>query len=182
MKARLILVAGVALALLAAVPLTALAQSGQQTVDGVVVSVITSGTGVLESFKIVNGSGQVIEFRVSGGGGPTQYGLENQAGDRWTSDQAKEPIEAARRLIDHQQRFTPVTVTARDGIALTVVEKEGGKLETNLGYLFAIYTVTWVAFFAYVFYLSRRQSDLQREIVRLKNVLSGKGPGGNRPT
>ena len=152
-----------------------LAQSASQVTDGVVTGYKAAESGELQSFTIVNAKGETLEFKVQDGAQATTYGLENQAGDRWVSDQAKDPVEAVRRLRDHQERFAPVTVSARDGVALSVVEKEGGKLETNLGYLFAIYTVTWLAFFGYVFILSRRQRDLQREIARLKGAAAGAG-------
>lgn len=42
----------------------------------------------------------------------------------------------------------------------------------NLPYLFAAYAVTWVAFFAYVFFVSRRQRELEREIEELRQELS----------
>ena len=38
----------------------------------------------------------------------------------------------------------------------------------NTGYLFAAYTVVWVVFFAFLFYLHARQRKLQREIDMLK--------------
>ena len=45
----------------------------------------------------------------------------------------------------------------------------------NLGYLFAVYSIIWVAFFSYLFYLHRRQRRLQREIDALKkDVITGK--------
>ena len=43
--------------------------------------------------------------------------------------------------------------------------------EANLPYLFAVYIVTWAAFFGYVFYVSRRQREMQREIDALKYAL-----------
>ena len=46
--------------------------------------------------------------------------------------------------------------------------------EANLPYLFAVYTVTWVAFFAYLFYLSQKQRDLHSEIEALRRDLSEK--------
>jgi CcmD family protein len=165
-----------ALALMAATPGAAFAQSAGEPVDGIITEVATGPSGELQSFKLIDAAGNAHEYRVTGGNIPTQYGLENQAGDRWVSDQARDPAEAARRMRDHQERFAPITVTADGDTALTVVERESGKLETNLSYLFAIYTVTWVAFFAYVFLLSRRQRDLQREIARLKAALPG-SPG-----
>jgi CcmD family protein len=173
MTLRVALALITALALMAAAPGLAFAQSAGQLVDGIITAVATGPSGELQSFKLVDAAGNTHEFRVNAGASPTRYGLENQAGDRWVSDQASDPVEAARRVRDHQERFAPVTVTADGAAALTVVEKEGGKLETNLGYLFAIYTVTWVAFFGYAFLLSRRQRDLQREIARLKAALPG---------
>jgi len=41
----------------------------------------------------------------------------------------------------------------------------------NLPYLFAVYSVTWVLFFAYVFYVSRRQRELEREIKDLRAAM-----------
>lgn len=159
----------------AAIPASpGLAQSADQVIDGVVTGYKAAESGELQSFTIVDAKGGTLEFKVQAGAQATAYGLENQAGDRWVSDQARNPVEAVRRLRDHQERFAPVTVSAHGGVALSVVEKEGGGLETNLGYLFAIYTVTWLAFFGYVFILSRRQRDLQREIAQLKGAGAGK--------
>ena len=50
--------------------------------------------------------------------------------------------------------------------------QNGGDPEANLPYLFAVYIVTWAAFFAYVFYLSRRQRDMRSEIEALKRALA----------
>ncbi len=41
----------------------------------------------------------------------------------------------------------------------------------NLPYLFAAYAVTWVVFFIYVFFVSRRQRELEREVKELRHVL-----------
>ena len=43
--------------------------------------------------------------------------------------------------------------------------------EANLPFLFAVYIITWAAFFAYVFYVSRRQREMQSEIEALKRAL-----------
>ena len=44
--------------------------------------------------------------------------------------------------------------------------------EANLPYLFAAYTITWIAFFTYLYYLSQRQQNLRREIEDLRLALS----------
>ena len=48
--------------------------------------------------------------------------------------------------------------------------------ESNLPYLFAVFIITWAVFFAYVFIMSRRQRQMQREIDALAQALSEK-PG-----
>ena len=47
--------------------------------------------------------------------------------------------------------------------------------EANLPYLFAVFFVTWAGFFAYVFYSSRRQRQMEREIETLKSALGDRG-------
>ncbi len=44
-------------------------------------------------------------------------------------------------------------------------------MEENLGYLFAAFTVFWLALFGYIFALSRRQQRLRRDIDLLKETL-----------
>ena len=46
--------------------------------------------------------------------------------------------------------------------------------ESNLGFLFAGFAVVWIAFFAYVFYMSRRERELRREIDELRQQLLGR--------
>ena len=48
-------------------------------------------------------------------------------------------------------------------------EREG---ESELPWLFAVFLVTWAAFFAYVFMMSRRQREMQRELDALKRALA----------
>jgi CcmD family protein len=147
---------------------TASAQSGNVITSGTVVNVTTDANGGLSTLSIVDSNGTITEFSVEPS---TEYGLESLAGDRWVSTQSAEPVEAVSRLKDHQRRFAAVTVTSQNGVALSVVEREGGKLETNLGFLFAVFAITWAGFFAYIFFLSRKQRVLQREIALLRASL-----------
>ena len=48
--------------------------------------------------------------------------------------------------------------------------------ESNLGYLFAGFAVVWVGFFAYVFYMGRRERNLRREIDELRRQHSQQPP------
>ena len=54
----------------------------------------------------------------------------------------------------------------------TLAQQQRGDAE--LPWLFAVYTITWAAFFAYVFIMSRRQREMQREIDALKRALQAK--------
>ena len=42
----------------------------------------------------------------------------------------------------------------------------------NLPYLYAVYAVTWAVFFVYVFFVSRRQREMEKEIQQLRRTLT----------
>jgi len=46
--------------------------------------------------------------------------------------------------------------------------------ESKLPFLFAAYFVTWLVFFAYAYFISRKQSELNRRIKNLEKILSKK--------
>ena len=52
-----------------------------------------------------------------------------------------------------------------------MVSLQAREPEANLPYLFAVYAVTWAAFFAYAFFMSRRQQDLRRDLDALRKLL-----------
>lgn len=147
---------------------SASAQEGRTITNGIVIGVQADSDGRLVRFAISDSSGTDIGYTVEDS---TEYGLESQAGDRWVSTQAEDPVEVVNRLNDHRQRFAPITVVSQNGVASSVVERESGKLETNLSYLFAVFAVTWAGFFAYIFYISRKQRELQKEVARLQGSI-----------
>lgn len=51
-------------------------------------------------------------------------------------------------------------------------QTEGSDPEANLPFLFAVFFIVWAAFFGYVFVMSRRQKEMQREIEALTRLLS----------
>lgn len=51
----------------------------------------------------------------------------------------------------------------------------------NLVYLFAAYTVIWIALFAYLFHLSRRQERLRQEMDSLRRSLEREGQPPKAP-
>jgi len=50
----------------------------------------------------------------------------------------------------------------------------------NLSFLAAAFAVSWVIFFAYVFFITRKQQEINREILQLRNILeqTAAGAGG----
>ena len=50
---------------------------------------------------------------------------------------------------------------------------------SNLPYLFAALTVSWAGFFAYVFFVSRRQQELRKDIRTLRWSLEQKDAPGD---
>ena len=48
----------------------------------------------------------------------------------------------------------------------------------NLPFLFAAYAVTWVGFFIYAFFVSRRQQQLEHEIETLRSLMETRGETG----
>ena len=57
--------------------------------------------------------------------------------------------------------------------------QNGGDPEANLPFLFAVFIITWAAFFGYVFYLSLRQRDMRSEIEALKRALAQRDEAEN---
>ncbi|MXX93114.1 MAG: hypothetical protein F4Y63_06635 [Chloroflexi bacterium] len=163
-----------------AVPLTLifsasiLAQSSS-IATGVVTLVETGDDGGLTAFSIVRGDGNIQQFTVSSSNPNTEYGLENRVGDRWVSDQASNPQEAADRLRDQQRRLAQISVQSDDGgVAISVVQAESTDIDTNLGYLLAVVAIAWIAIMAYVLYLGVRQRAIATGIANLQNETDGK--------
>ena len=81
-----------------------------------------------------------------------------------------------------RRRLSPNRLLAVTGAALVwlmltgnVLAAEHGQTnsafdESPLPFLFAVYTITWAAFFAYAFYVNRRQRELRREIEELRKA------------
>ena len=61
---------------------------------------------------------------------------------------------------------------AAQGAGEPLQEEQDGDADENLPYLFAAYIITWAGFFAYVFVVSRRQREMQRELEALKQALA----------
>ena len=70
---------------------------------------------------------------------------------------------------------TQPTTFAYDDVAKiaepTAYPLEHERGESELPWLFAVYIITWAAFFGYVFAMSRRQREMRREIEVMRRVL-----------
>jgi CcmD family protein len=83
------------------------------------------------------------------------------------------------------------TVVKLGGLALgllvallpaTALAQSGGiPPGTRLSYLFAAFIVVWALFFAYAFYVARRQQELRREVDALRRNLEAKERGDSSP-
>lgn len=54
---------------------------------------------------------------------------------------------------------------------LPAVLLQSGGPSPNLPYLFAAFAVSWLVFFGYAFFMSRRQRELRNEIARLQRLV-----------
>jgi CcmD family protein len=59
-----------------------------------------------------------------------------------------------------------------------VAAQENTNESTNLGYLFAIYIITWAGFFAYVFVMTQRQKTMENEVAALRSLLNDQERAG----
>lgn len=61
---------------------------------------------------------------------------------------------------------------ASTGTVLAATLGQTTNPEGNLPFIFGVYTVTWGAFFAFAFYMTRRQRNLKQEIEDLRRDLA----------
>ena len=72
----------------------------------------------------------------------------------------------------HASDGGPETVSLGTPMLPQQQESEEREGESELPWLFAVFFITWAAFFAYVFVMSQRQREMRREIEALKRALA----------
>ncbi len=78
------------------------------------------------------------------------------------------------------RRGVAVAVAAMTWLLSTSVALAAGAAQDtydpggNLPFLYGVYTITWAAFFAYAFYMNRRQRELRRQVDEIKRALEEK--------
>ena len=65
-----------------------------------------------------------------------------------------------------------IPALAQQDISAQATNAESSDPEANLPFLFSVYSVTWVIFFVYLYYLSQKQRNLRREVEELRQVLA----------
>ncbi len=132
------------------------ADEGEEIFSGVISQIDADSDGKLEAVHILLNDGTTKRFEVSSGEKPTEFGLENIAGERWVGNQNAHPIMAATQLAEHQKRLAPITVVSKGNEAVEIVDREQRNVSTNLIYLFVCFAVAWLSFFGYLFIISGR--------------------------
>ena len=62
-----------------------------------------------------------------------------------------------------------------------VPAQDGSDPEGYLPYLFAAFALTWVAFFAYLFFLARKERALRQEMEALRDAFDEREQKGDSP-
>tara|TARA_B100000902_G_C27316771_1_gene921810 strand:+ start:2860 stop:3342 length:483 start_codon:yes stop_codon:yes gene_type:complete len=137
-------------------PSSILADGHDDLISGVINAISANDDGQLEGILIMTKDGQFVNMDVKTGDNPTEYGLENIAGDRWVGNQNDDSVLVVSKLKDLQERFAPITVLHSEGVAKEIVDMEKRNVSGNLNFLFACFAVAWAAFFGYLIILNGR--------------------------
>ena len=133
-------------------------ENNGKRISGIITMVLVDEMNELVEFQITDSNGNNYKYKVNIS---TEFGLDESSGDRWVSTQQNSPKESAIKLIEHQKRYAPVTIIYDGEYAKSVVEREEGRLENNLSYLFSFFLITWIIFFLYIFYLGKKQKIIE---------------------
>ncbi len=133
-------------------------ENNGKRISGIITMVLVDEMNELVEFQITDSNGNNYKYKVNIS---TEFGLDESSGDRWVSTQKNSPKESAIKLIEHQKRYAPVTIIYDGEYAKSVVEREEGRLENNLSYLFSFFLITWIIFFLYIFYLDKKQKIIE---------------------
>ncbi|MAR34984.1 MAG: hypothetical protein CL714_05600 [Chloroflexi bacterium] len=137
---------------------TSAQENNSKRISGIITMVLVDEMNELVEFQITDSNGNNYKYKVNVS---TEFGLDESSGDRWVSTQKNSPKESAIKLIEHQKRYAPVTIIYDGEYAKSVVEREEGRLENNLSYLFSFFLITWIIFFLYIFYLGKKQKIIE---------------------
>ena len=132
------------------------ADDHEDLISGVINAISIDDNGNVEGILLMMNNGDFVNIDIKSGDNPTEFGLENIAGDRWVGNQNDNGKEVASKLKDHQKRFAPITVLHEKGVAKEIVDMEKRNVSSNLNFLFACFAVAWIAFFGYLIIINGR--------------------------
>ena len=137
-------------------PVNVFADDHGDLVSGVINAISVDEDGQLEGILLMTSDGQFLNIDIKSGENPTEFGLDNIAGERWTGNQNDDSKEVVLKLKDHQKRFIPITILHNEGLAKEIVDMEKRDVSSNLNFLFSCFAVAWVAFFGYLIIINGR--------------------------
>ena len=137
-------------------PVNVFADDHGDLVSGVINAISVDEDAQLEGILLMTSDGQFLNINIKSGENPTEFGLDNIAGERWTGNQNDDSKEVVLKLKDHQKRFIPITILHNEGLAKEIVDMEKRDVSSNLNFLFACFAVAWVAFFGYLIIINGR--------------------------
>jgi len=137
-------------------PTLLLADDHEELISGVINAISIDDNGNVEGILLMMNDGDFVNIDIKSGDNPTEFGLENIAGDRWVGNQKDNAKEVESKLKDHQKRFAPITVLHEKGVAKEIVDMEKRNVSSNLNFLFACFAVAWIAFFGYLIIINGR--------------------------
>ena len=132
------------------------ADDHEDLISGVINAISIDDNGNVEGILLMMNDGDFVNIDIKSGDNPTEFGLENIAGDRWVGNQNDNGKEVASKLKDLQKRFAPITVLHEKGVAKEIVDMEKRNVSSNLNFLFACFAVAWIAFFGYLVIINGR--------------------------
>ena len=137
-------------------PTLMFADDHEDLISGVINAISIDDNGNVEGILLMMNDGDFVNIDIKSGDNPSEFGLENIAGDRWVGNQNDNGKEVASKLKDHQKRFAPITVLHEKGVAKEIVDMEKRNVSSNLNFLFACFAVAWIAFFGYLIIINGR--------------------------
>jgi CcmD family protein len=133
--------------------------------NGFITNVVTNEENTT-IISVTESNGETSNLKINP---ETNIGIESVAGERWVSIFSENPQESISKLKDQQRRLIVLTVVHDGESILSISDADKRDLELNLQYLFIVFITAWIVFFAYTFYLSRRQNAINRDIKLLKS-------------
>ncbi len=149
-------VLSILLVLFVSQPTIMFADDHEDLISGVINAISIDDNGNVEGILLMMNNGEFMNIDIKSGDNPTEFGLENIAGDRWVGNQNDNGKEVASKLKDHQKRFAPITILHEKGVAKEIVDMEKRNVSSNLNFLFACFAVAWIAFFGYLVIINGR--------------------------